>query len=234
MFPSISLFFTLSQSHLQWPREETQDHLRLPDKAAKEKETTIRDVGHRKEDNSEWGKRMEKTLAQMDKRKEAEQKETAIDSDDDDIPILQIISKQKQRQSAIPKTKLLSGRETAEMAKNGEVSTWSSDSEGDEVPIKETIQTKTHTPELVQYKDIGMKVARDFGKKGVFLGEIVAVEYDSEDIDKVEDIYVVKYTDGDRDDMDKDEVLYANEFYIQVSGVDDDTPEGSPHTSQFW
>ena len=79
-----------------------------------------------------------------------------------------------------------------------------------------------------------MKVARDFGKKGVFLGEIVAVEYDSEDIDKVEDIYVVKYTDGDRDDMDKDEVLYANEFYIQVSGVDDDTPEGSPHTSQFW
>ncbi len=40
----------------------------------------------------------------------------------------------------------------------------------------------------------------------------------------------MEYTDGDREDMNKDEVVYANEFYVQVSGIDDDTPEGSLHT----
>jgi hypothetical protein len=30
--------------------------------------------------------------------------------------------------------------------------------------------------------------------------------------------------------MNKEEVVYANEFYVQVSGIDDDTPEGSLHT----
>ncbi len=66
---------------------------------------------------------MEKTLAQIDKRKETEQKEAAI-----------------------PKTKLLSEREVDAMAKSGDVSTWSSDSEGDTVvPIKDTIQKKTNT-----------------------------------------------------------------------------------------
>jgi hypothetical protein len=64
----------------------------------------------------------------------------------------------------------------------------------------------------------------------VFLGEVVAVEYDSEDVDKNEDIFVVEYTDGDREDMNKEEVVYENELYVQVSGIDDDTPEGSLHT----
>jgi hypothetical protein len=27
--------------------------------------------------------------------------------------------------------------------------------------------------------------------------------------------------------MNKEELVYANEFYIQVSGIDDDTPKGS-------
>ncbi len=41
-------------------------------------------------------------------------------------------------------------------------------------------------------------MARDFGEAGVFRGEIVRVEYDSEDEDKVEPVvYVVQYTDGD-------------------------------------
>jgi hypothetical protein len=62
----------------------------------------------------------------------------------------------------------------------------------------------------------------------LFLGEVVAVEYDSEDVDKNEVIFVVE--DGDREDMNKEEVAYANEFYIQVSGIEDATPEGSLHT----
>ena len=116
---------------------------------------------------------------------------------------------------------------------NGEVSRWSSDSEGDEVPISQTLMRALKEPneeESVKHKDIGMKIARDFGNKGVFLGQVVAVEYDSEDVDKNEDIYVVEYTDGDREDINKEELGYANEFYVQVSGLEDDTPEGSLHT----
>jgi hypothetical protein len=47
--------------------------------------------------------------------------------------------------------------------------------------------------------------------KGVFLGDEVAVEYDDEDIDKIEAIFVVEYTDGDREDMDNDEIKNARE-----------------------
>jgi hypothetical protein len=54
----------------------------------------------------------------------------------------------------------------------------------------------------------------------VFQGEIVQVEYDSEDIDKVEPIYVVEYTDGDREDMDADEMQYAHELHLRRLGVD--------------
>jgi hypothetical protein len=59
---------------------------------------------------------------------------------------------------------------------------------------------------------------------------MVAVEYDSEDIDKSEAIFVVEYTDGDREDMDSDEVKYASELYVECSGAHDDTPEGSLHS----
>jgi hypothetical protein len=55
---------------------------------------------------------------------------------------------------------------------------------------------------------------------GVFEGEIVLVEYDSKDIDKVEPIYVVEYTDGDREDMDPDEMQYAHELHLRRLGVD--------------
>ncbi len=116
------------------------------------------------------------------------------------------------------------------MAKFGEVLRWSTDSDSEAVPMKDTILSKTNHEESVKHKDVGMKIARDFGKKGVFLGKVVAVEYNSEDVDKNEDIFVVEYTDGDREDMNKEEVVYANEFYVQVSGIDDDTPEGSLHT----
>ncbi len=70
--------------------------------------------------------------------------------------------------------------------------------------------------------EIGKTVTRDFGHAGVFLGEIVQVDYDSEDKDKVEPIYVVEYTDGDREDMDADEMKYAHAFHLQRLGVDVD------------
>ena len=136
----------------------------------------------------------------------------------------------EQQKPRVPQLQSLSEREANEIAQTGDVTNWSSDSDEDSLPIKDTIQTKTIVDEAVIHKDVGIKIARDFGKKGVFLGEVVAVEYDSEDVDKNEDIFVVEYTDGDREDMNKEEVVYANEFYVQVSGIDDDTPEGSLHT----
>ena len=144
--------------------------------------------------------------------------------DDDDEPIVHQIPTY---------LKMLSEREADEMAKFGEVQRFSSDSEGDEVPIFQTLARALKEPseqESVKHKDVGMKIARDFGKKGFFGGQVVAVEYESEDVDKNEDIYVVEYTDGDREDMNKEELVYANDFYVQVSGLDDDTPEGSLHT----
>ncbi len=186
------------------PRRNTRP-FKAP-RQATEKGTTTLGVGHRK-DNAEWRTRMEKTLAQMDERKQAEEKK-----------------------GRVPQLKSLSEREDNEMAQTGDMTNWSSDSDGDTLPIKDTIQTKTIVDEAVIHKVVGMKIARDFGKKGVFLGEVVAVEYDSEDVDKNEDIFVVEYTDGDREDMNKEEVSYANDFYVQVSGIDDDTPEGSLHT----
>ena len=60
---------------------------------------------------------------------------------------------------------------------------------------------------------IGVKVARDFGKQGIFVGEIVALEYDSGDEAKDDPFYVVKYTDGDQEDLDGKELSRALELY---------------------
>ena len=54
----------------------------------------------------------------------------------------------------------------------------------------------------------------------MFIGEVVEVDYDSEDIEKVEPVYVVEYTDGDREDMDHDELQYAHEFHLARLGID--------------
>jgi hypothetical protein len=43
---------------------------------------------------------------------------------------------------------------------------------------------------------------------------------DSEDVEKVEPVYVVEYMDGDREDMGADELQYAHEFYLERLGVD--------------
>ncbi len=81
-------------------------------------------------------------------------------------------------------------------------------SDDDEVPIvKSILEAKRQT------FFVGMKVARDFGKTGIFIGEVVQVEYDSEDVGREAPFYVVQYTDGDREDMDEDEFTFAHEYY---------------------
>jgi hypothetical protein len=81
-------------------------------------------------------------------------------------------------------------------------------SEDDEVPIVKSIleaQRQTYF--------VGTKVARDFGKTGIFIGEVVEVEYDSDDVGREAPFYVVQYTDGDREDMDEDEFTFAHEYF---------------------
>ncbi len=69
-------------------------------------------------------------------------------------------------------------------------------------------------------REIGKTVARDFREAGMFTGEVVEVDYDSEDVEKVEPIYVVLYTDGDREDMDAEEMQYARELHLRCLGID--------------
>ncbi len=48
------------------------------------------------------------------------------------------------------------------------------------------------------------------------MGEVVSVEYDSDDEAQEAPFYVVMYTDGDRKDMTEDELSYACELHYQV------------------
>ncbi len=90
--------------------------------------------------------------------------------------------------------KMMSEREADETAKFGEVQSWSTDSEGDEEPIAQTLLLETKSKEIDgetkgNTEFIGVKVARDFGKQGIFLGEIVALEFDSGDEAKEDPFY---------------------------------------------
>jgi hypothetical protein len=55
---------------------------------------------------------------------------------------------------------------------------------------------------------VGQKIAKDFGKQGVFFGSIIGVEYDSDDNGKEKPFYVVQYTDGDKEDLNEEEYVY--------------------------
>jgi hypothetical protein len=121
------------------------------------------ETGHRK-DNAEWGKRMERQLAQIEKRQTSV--ETKQDSSEDDVSIVQQM--QAQTVGKGKAIKLMSEREADETAKFGEVLRWSTDSEGDEEPITQTLlslkkskETKGETKGNTEF--IGAKVARDFG-----------------------------------------------------------------------
>ncbi len=108
----------------------------------------------------------------------------------------------------------MSEREVDETAKFGDVQRWSTDSEGDEEPNTQTrLSLKKTKDKMGEIKGntefIGTKVARDFGKQGIFWGEIVALEFDSGDEAKEDPFYVVKYTDGGQEDLDGKELSTA-------------------------
>jgi hypothetical protein len=90
-----------------------QDVVDVSETETQDKETPVRVVGHRK-DNSEWGKRMEKTLAEIEKRQERQTETETI------------------RENPYPNgIYIMSEREANECTRFGEVLRWSSDSEGE-------------------------------------------------------------------------------------------------------
>ena len=136
--------------------------------------------GHRK-DNAEWGKRMERQLGQIEKMQKSVETNHNT-SDEEDLPIASFLGTVRNGKGI----KLMNEREADEMAKFGEVLRYSSDSEEGKEPITQTRLSMEESKE----KDgetkgntefIGAKVARDFGKHGIVLGEIVALEFDSGD-----------------------------------------------------
>ena len=127
-------------------------------------------TGHRK-DNAEWGKRMERQLAQIEKK----QARVETTSDEDDVPIASILA---QTSETIAQT------------------------------------SKTTTQNEDKYVEaVGQKIAKDFGKQGVFFGSIIGVEYDSDDNGKEKPFYVVQYT---KEDLNEEEYGYAHELCVQM------------------
>ncbi len=89
-----------------------------------------------------------------------------------------------------------------------------SGSDDDDVPpICKTITTQRHDTTQIKRNCIGKMVARDFGKQGLFIGEVVDLECDTEDEGQESHFYVVQYTEGDREDMEEDNFTYALELY---------------------
>jgi hypothetical protein len=168
---------------------------------------------HRK-DNSEWGKRMEKELAQIEKRSEVAVQKTA------------------RRQIHLD-----SGRETDEISKTGDVITYVSESPVTMTTtmVLETVEANDEAKALdtgsvhipIHNAAVGKKIAKDFGKQGIFFGEVQSVEYDSDDAEHKAPFYVVDDTDGDKEDFNEQELDYGCELALQIALDDQDANEPS-------
>ncbi len=167
-FSSLLIVFTMpirkdrpfKSPRLAKPIEVTKDSDEDGRRIAQTLETTKQSHVHRK-DNSEWGKRMEKQLGEMDKRREeADKSKTTAD----------IVTQIEKGQ-----TPLLNKRKSVFRRLN--------------TALDNTVVSEDRSKHS---SEIGKTVARDFGDAGVFTGEIVQVDYDSEDVDKVEPIYAVQ------------------------------------------
>jgi hypothetical protein len=117
------------------------------------------------------------------------------DSEEDNIPFSQLQTKTTKRtgNTRVPMIRMLSEREAYETAEYGEVQKWSADEKAKLVPITQLAESLMKTPQTSRTekdlespeKMVGSKIARNFGKRGIFLGEVLGIEYDSEDEDKV-------------------------------------------------
>ncbi len=93
------------------------------------------------------------------------------------------------------------------------------------LPINKPKASNKHTSAL------GKRVAKDFGKLGVFFGVVQSVEYDTDDAGEERPFYVVEYTDGDREDNSDNELKFACELALQISmDEEDNTQMSEAHT----
>ena len=117
------------------------------------------------------------------------------DSEEDNIPFSQLQTKTTKRTGITrePKIRMLSETGADETTECGEVQRWNDEEKAKLVPITHLAESLMNTPQTSRTaeeaegpeKMVGSKIARDFGKRGIFLGEVLGFEYDSEDEDKV-------------------------------------------------
>ena len=63
---------------------------------------------------------------------------------------------------------------------------------------------------------VGFDVCRDFGQDGFFEGTVVGFEFDAQG----DSLYCIKYTDGDKEDLDQEEFNYAYALHMKRQGWD--------------
>ena len=138
---------------------------------------------------------MEKELAQIEKKQQ-----TKVQAQPDTVtPSLDVNSDSEEDSLPIAQT----------------IQASKQDSDDDNLPIAQTIQTSKE--DSSKHSDaLGKKVAKHFGELGTFTGEVVRVEYDSEDEGHEVPFFVVQYDDGDHEDMTEEELAYACELHFQV------------------
>jgi hypothetical protein len=131
--------------------------------------------------------------------------------------------------------KMLSERESDEMAQHGDVLTWSPDSQVKKPKTKkrtnfvylieetqEGTQENLHlNEEAVGHEFIGRKVAKKF-EAGVFIGEVISVAGK-----RGRHLYKIVYEDADGEDMNDKEFLQACAMFRNIEGnANDDKEEG--------
>jgi hypothetical protein len=131
---------------------------------------------------------------------------TVSDDEEDLIPLSQLLVKDKVIVLPFPKgIKLMSEREADECARHGEVLRWSTDDEDDREP---ELFLKGHV-------NLGKLVAKFF-ETVLFIGTVTEVIPRRRDF-----FYKVTYEDGDQEDMDEAELLYALELKHRKDKGDD-------------
>ena len=89
------------------------------------------------------------------------------------------------------------------------------DDDDDETPEEQTEEESEEAVSTFPYP-VGTWVARKFGEHGVFKGRITRHYPDDPNLCEV------RFLDGDKEDLDKDETQYAVEYYQQQFGSADD------------
>jgi hypothetical protein len=126
--------------------------------------------------------------------------------------------------------RLLREREANEAAILGEVLPRGVDGDAAQVSLSQfaeslegSISEMQKPIEDISIEEVGTKVAKDFGALGMFSGTVLSVEYDSDDCMKAKPFYCVEYCDGDREDLNEEEFLYAKElcFQMELDAEDD-------------